>query len=276
MARYVVAGNQVTDDFLSENANQELVDPDAGTLVLTIKDPAGDIVLTVPSVDLVRLAQGHYAYTWQTESSFATDAWTWNWDYELQGVVMPTAVAEVLVLPVGSGLPSGLLDVAGLRAALGGDTKLDDTSLQLLLDAAAAALSARWGPSVGQITDRCRPFGRVIILRRPASSVLSVTEVYGPTTRLLVSSDWALRSSGQSLLRLPVGYFWPADLVDVVYAPIDDTPERKRIQLAMIKLDLAYSGLTSQTDGSHSESQSATYSDERRRLVESYALPAVP
>lgn len=253
---------------------------DSSDLELTIVD-ADDQVLdgfpvTEPTIEHTGFGQYGYVFTCPIDLPVQTIKAIWSGTGDTDS---GTVYGEDLIVVLEHGTivtdPNALLTPAQLRAALPGQTSLTDDSLQMLLDATAAAIALRWGPVAGPLTERTTGGARVIFLRRPAASITSVSELYAGTGRALVATDWRLRSSGMSLLRLPVRSDWGD--VEVVYVPTDDTAERKRIQLALMKLELAYSGLASQTDGSHSESQdTAGYSGEREAILNSYALPRVP
>lgn len=166
-----------------------------------------------------------------------------------------------------------LLTLTQIKSAVGATTVSDDV-LQILLDSAEADLITRWGAVAGPITERPRGGSRILMLRRPVLSITSVTDI--TSSIAFVSTDYFLRPSGMSLLRLPTGRDWPHS-VEVISTPVDDTATRKRIQIGLVKLDLTYSGLTSQRIGDYAETkQSTDYIDERRKMLDSYVLPAVP
>lgn len=131
-------------------------------------------------------------------------------------------------------------------------TALPDTALQTLLDAAEQAIAALLGP-VGSYTELRDGGGTYLFLRRPAASITSISERYGNVTYELVASDYELRSDGISLRRLAYGSrpaaAWTG-VVSVESVPADDLAERKRVQRALVDLDLNHNpGLTSEDIG---------------------------
>lgn len=174
-----------------------------------------------------------------------------------------------------------LYNVADMKAALGGGVSMSDQALGDELQAIEDAIALRWGAEYpGPLTDRLAGGSRLLVLRRPALSITRVTQIYGAgATRAFTTDDWLLRPSGMSLLRIPFGWDWPRD-VEVVYVPQDDTSERKRIQIAVMKAELGYSGIASQTIDGYSESSGSgsggDYASQRQAIIDSYALPRVP
>jgi hypothetical protein len=120
-----------------------------------------------------------------------------------------------------------------------------DAALSTLLDAAEQAIVGRYGAS-GNVTEIHDDGGGLyIFLGRRAASITSVTETFGDilgtADTVLASGDWILSNDGYSLKRLltgthPAGAWAPR--VTVVYAAFDDTADRKRVQMELVKLDL--------------------------------------
>lgn len=160
-------------------------------------------------------------------------------------------------------------------------TTLDDTSLAILLNAAAEDIIRCIGPA-GPITERFNVTGDLIMLGRQALSIVSASDYltgnwYGATRTTLAADDYALSTTGQTLVRLRTGthapfatwgWYWP----QVTYQPIDDTATRQRVQSELVQLDMAHKpGITQETIGSYSVSIGNTgqwnYREERAAIL---------
>jgi hypothetical protein len=113
------------------------------------------------------------------------------------------------------------------------------------------------------------------MLSRPAASIGTVIEDYWGSETTLAADDYEVRSSGQTLRRLHTGtnpaYHWRGR-VDVTYTPAVDADTRKRVQLELVKLDLAFSPtLASQTIGTWSETYASgkAYPEQRAEILAS-------
>ncbi len=217
---YVVAGATYTDGVIVKNGGGNIVDPDADTLTLTIKDPDGVVQLVVVQDDLTRTAAGQFSYDWTTEDDFDTGLWTWQWDASVDGVDLPDDAVPVVVLPVGS-LQATITSLAQVRALV--KTALSDDELSELIGREEAVLAAEVGALTGSrtetfvITDTTA--GLPVRLRRRVAAV-TVTQDNVATTdirilpdertvELLTASGWALGS-------------WTGP-VEVTYAPNDSS-----------------------------------------------------
>lgn len=272
---WVVAGAAYTDDVLVKNGAGLLVDPDAGTLTLAIKNPAGATILTVPQASMTRLGIGHFQYTWQTATSTTTGLWSWEWDGTVEGANYPNQPIPLIVLPVGSIVPDELT-VAELRSFV--KTPVPDADLQTLINAAYTDILTRYGP-VGPVTLTVRSrYQQRIYLDRPAAAVVSATEFYadpiGTGGVALNSTDWRLSPDGTVLERWPFGSnpgdYW-SERVELVLTPADDTAARKRIALLLVKLDLnASPGLVAlSAGGEYSETHDPNYVTNREAILAS-------
>ena len=162
-------------------------------------------------------------------------------------------------------------------------TTLTDEALILLLDAAMEAIVTYAGPW-GEISERYRPHGDLILLSRTPLSITSVIEtaVGSVTGTTLAANDYVIR--GQTLRRLSTGtnpswgWGWTSGFVDVTYTPADDMAERQRVQMELAKLSInaASSGggiLASQTIGTWSETYQSrtgnTYQAQRQEILSS-------
>ena len=167
-----------------------------------------------------------------------------------------------------------LLTVPDLKLHLG-HTTTDDAALQRLLDAAEASIDARIGP-LGSIIETHHASGPLLPLTRTAQAVLVVVE-HGVT---LSANDYALRPSGGIVERLSTGDH-PANRwrgrVDVTIATADDTADRIRVQIGLVKLDLGFTpGTGSETIGSWSETSSQQQGITYGQLREEYLASLVP
>lgn len=128
-----------------------------------------------------------------------------------------------------------MLDVDGLRGHV--TTDLDDEALGLLLDAAYEAIDDFAGDQSDTITERITPGpGDIVMLSRPADSVVSITEYETD----LAADDYEL-IGGQMLRRLSTGttggLYWHRRLY-VTYIPTSNESERDRVAAALVQLDL--------------------------------------
>lgn len=157
-------------------------------------------------------------------------------------------------------------------------TELDDASLGLLLDAAESAIEATLGGPVGTSVETFDGGLLHLTLRRRAESITTVVErfyLYGVTATTLATSDYELRNDRRTVRRLPTGTNpagrWGSSVV-VTYEAADDLAERKRVQAALVELDLNYTpGLTSEQIGAWMEQQQKSsvwnYATERASIL---------
>jgi len=156
---------------------------------------------------------------------------------------------------------------------------LGDDALQRLLDAAEDDIVAFDGAVASQ-TERIRSDGSdIVLLRRPVSSVTSVKEIdsYGNTYLTLESDDFRVTDL-YLLERLQTGTnprsYWYG-VVEVVYVPVDDTDARKRDQIDLVKLALAWEGVESQRVGEFS-STAGDYEAQRLAILNRRSGPRLP
>lgn len=166
-------------------------------------------------------------------------------------------------------------------------SELDDDALQLLLDAAEAAILVRYGTPGSETHDGGQSY---IFLRHRAASITTITETVSGTDTELDPTDFRLRDDGVSVLRLSTGLNTPTRSwstpawggpVVVEYVPEDLDAELARVQIALVELDLNHApGLTSETIGAWSEqfaSNSAfNYEVEREAILNSFASAIPP
>ena len=158
------------------------------------------------------------------------------------------------------------LTVAQLRTFV--TSSLVDDALQTLLDAAAASIVDVTG-ATGEVTEYLNGHYPRIVTSRLIGTVTSVTE----DDVTLAADDY--RASGYVLTRLDDGTnprsAWGSEVV-VVYASPDATAEYDRVQLELVKLDLAQNpGLVSQRIGDWEETYrtDATYEAQRADILAS-------
>ena len=172
-------------------------------------------------------------------------------------------------------------------------TTLPDAALQTLLDAAEAAILEVVGEP-GEVTEyiTARPTGsgfapwglsvgyRRISVARPIATVTSVTEYLSDEGTVLDTTDY--RASGYVLQRIPDGthprWYW-GNRVVVAYMPQDETADRERVQIELVRLDLnARPGLAEQAVEGFLERYSGAgllqYSQERADLLASLGSAA--
>lgn len=142
-----------------------------------------------------------------------------------------------------------------------------DDALLTLLSAAAAAIAGVAG-ATSEITEYVSGGYTRIVVARQIGTLTSVTE----DDVLLVAADY--RASGYVLTRLDSSGnpgIWGGRIV-VVYTPADDTAERQRVQLELVKLDLNQNpGLSAETIGTWSETYAApaSYAETRAAILAS-------
>jgi hypothetical protein len=168
------------------------------------------------------------------------------------------------------------LTVAELREHI--TTDLGDDALTRLLDAAYDAIDERAG-AAGSVTETHRsPSGRLLMLNRRASAIVSVTEqATGSSPLVLDATDYRLRPSGLMLERLatginPASYFYGP--VDIVLTVVDDASERDRVAIELVALDLEPDeiGVAAERIGDWSETSASgveTYGATREAILAS-------
>lgn len=177
------------------------------------------------------------------------------------------------------------LSVAGFREHVPGSAIPDD-AIQTVLDDIADEIDDRFGV-VATASETFRPgWSGVLILRRKAASITSVTEYLGPIeevpeTRVLAADDFRLEGPYR-VLRLRTGtnpaLSWSSYGVAVVYVPRDDTVRRVMAIVDVAKLELAHSGYTSVRLGDFAVARAgsnggADLSAERTKILRSRLAP---
>ena len=176
---------------------------------------------------------------------------------------------------------STLLTVAELRTHV--ETDLVDNAVQRLLDDVDAEIIDRLGPlasqtevhSSGPLTETSlwsyviTGNGHHLYLRRKAASITSVVERINQTNYTLGADDYLMLSDGRRVERLQ-GSTYPAlewsGIITIIYAPVDETASRKRLEADLVKLAAAYSALSSQSVGDVKLAGLSDYQAEREKL----------
>lgn len=135
-------------------------------------------------------------------------------------------------------------------------TNLSDDALQIYLDAAEADITAQIGPVSG-VVERVTTDTAYIFPARQVASVVSITERVGTVTTTLAANDYYVWPGGYVVERLVGGTnargHWTGT-VTLTYAPVSDLDIRKRVQIALVLLDLEHKpGLTGRSIGEYSE-----------------------
>lgn len=149
-------------------------------------------------------------------------------------------------------------------------TDLADVAIQLLIDAAEELIEERVGPMNDQ-TEELKQDGQAttLYLRRPALSVSGVTEHWGSDSQLLDATDYSLQAD-RELVRLSTGTHasdsW-GDRVKVTYVPKAGIMQRMLATIDLVRLSIQETGLSSVSNGDHSEVR-LDVAKERRRILE--------
>lgn len=153
-------------------------------------------------------------------------------------------------------------------------TTLPDAAVQRFIDSAESAITARRGPG-SDITETRAGGLRLISLALSADRVLAVTERDGTWSRELDATDWEIRLDRVHLVRLASGTNpaerW-APRVSVTYKPYDDIPERIACAIALVKLDIAFSGYATSAE----TQPKGDYRAQRENILQAFALGGIP
>ncbi len=162
-----------------------------------------------------------------------------------------------------------ILTVAQLREHV--TTPLVDAALQRLLDAAERDIVLTAGAS-GSAVETHDSETEFIYPSRPVSAVTSITETLGVTVTTLAANDYIVWSGGWVIERLATGTNprggWTGTVTLTSTGPAD-TAVRQMVQVALVKLDLAYEGVLSQQVGDWQMSFGAeSYSVRRAQILD--------
>jgi hypothetical protein len=156
-----------------------------------------------------------------------------------------------------------LLTVDELRTYI--TTGLSDDAVLGLLDAAEHDLG-----SIDAVTERKDGGYAALVLDRRVGTITTVKEDIDTAAPLTLSSN-DYRVDGYILHRLDTGtnprWTWNGE-VEVIHTPADDLAERKRAQVALIRLDLSIQGgITSERIGDYSVGYGAGNDYESKRAA---------
>jgi hypothetical protein len=167
-----------------------------------------------------------------------------------------------------------ILTVDDLREHI--ETSLGEAALQRLLDGTEALIVARAG-AAGSTTELVDGGYRLLTLSRPLGSVTSIVERYTDDDQLTLSAtandDYLIWPGGTVIERLTGGTnsrrTWHGRVL-VTYTPADDDDLRALAQLALIKLEMAFTpGLAMTVIGSWTEQylQGKSYDEQREEIL---------
>ena len=168
---------------------------------------------------------------------------------------MATDIA--VTLPKLSAAAETGFSVTALRGFVeGGFGGLSDGTLQTLLDAAMTAIVNEIGPP-GETDELITVHGDLLMLSRRAASITSIVERHGWIPVTIAADDYEVSRSGRLLTRLRTGtnpsWCWRGR-VKPTYVPVDDTAERIRVAVGLVKLDIVHNpGLPAITIGTWTE-----------------------
>ena len=162
------------------------------------------------------------------------------------------------------------------------ETDRSDDALNTLIADAEASLVIRYGANYpGPVTvtrflaDLSLVTPTMLYLERPAASITSITEFWGDPFReietVLAPSDYRVHYGGRAVERLGNAtnprWLW-GHRVDFSYVPVDDTPQRKRICIDLVKLALRYNATKEVVAGDFREFAYDDYTQERSNLLD--------
>lgn len=148
---------------------------------------------------------------------------------------------------------------------------LPDDALMRLLEAAENDITAKFG-AAGAVTEYLDGGFETLVLGRRVGTITSVKEWFDTAAPTTLSTD-DYRIDGYMLHRLDTGTnprsTW-AGQVQVIHTPPDTEVDRVRLQVQLVKLDLAYSGYTAEATQDESRSPMPDYNLARRRVLNTY------
>lgn len=151
------------------------------------------------------------------------------------------------------------------------ETDLAAPALQRLLDSEEAEIVRRYGPHDDAVFVGVGG-GAYLFLPRPAAEVTTITETGGYVDPLeLEEDDYELLHGGRTVRRLSGGTNSAArwsPTVSVVYVPLSDTDQRRRVLVDLCRLDLQNNALAIERVGDYT-AHSKDYQRERERLLRS-------
>jgi hypothetical protein len=237
---------------------------------------ATDALKIDAAATVVNAAAGQVQYNWAAADVDTTGTMFLWWHVTLaSGLTQDSPETELIVQEHG-------VRIADIRDFV--ETGISDAALALMESTATEEVINRFGDD-SVVTERFYgAYGTTIRLNRPATSITSVIErdsqLVALGTPLAVGLDYDLLHSGRTLVRLTGGP-WAAPywryIVDVIYTPKTEANARRRLVIDLVKLEVQYSGLSSEMIGDYSSNMmdrtggSTTYYKEREKLFASFS-----
>lgn len=156
------------------------------------------------------------------------------------------------------------------------NSHLQDSELQALIDRVEAELVTRFGAAgTSDISEDCYGDDCELFTSRPFSAITSVTDYQQiGSSGTSVSSTEYQAIGKQGYLKKASGSW--GIYTTVVYAPIDQDSQRKRVIIDLVKLDLARSPLAMEQVQDEFEYQSPEdWNAEREKIIRSLGFLAI-
>jgi hypothetical protein len=160
------------------------------------------------------------------------------------------------------------MTIAELRAHV--KTDLTDDALQQLLDDAEAAIEEAHGQLETQTdTFEGETGANALFLSRKALTITTVVEEVCGVSTTLETDDYVMRYENRQIKRLTTGTnprrTW-GDVVIIAYVPVDETAQRTRMAIDLVKLAVQYNALGSESVGDY-KMTGLVYEDERNKIL---------
>lgn len=165
-------------------------------------------------------------------------------------------------------MASTLISVPEMRSHVESD--LDDKALERLVDAADAEVIRAAGPHDGEQTvTLLHQTGSLVWLPRPATSIKLLKEAQDEqaivTVAELLPHTYMFTVGGRAIRRIN-GYWLP--IVQVTYTPVPDNSRRVQALIDLVKLEVQYSGLSSEGVGTYrGQGGPAWWNSEKQRIL---------
>lgn len=157
-----------------------------------------------------------------------------------------------------------LLTLSETRAQI--QTSLTDAELQAVInreeDEIVRLYGASYSGSAGTVTETLEGGGAGLFLRRPLTTVASVTE----DDAALAATDYRAWAQQGRLERLPKGARW-GEVVAVVYVPYDDNLRRKSVLVDLVRLAVEKTALKSESIAGEYSYSAPEWEAERAQLL---------
>lgn len=153
-----------------------------------------------------------------------------------------------------------LVTVAQVREHV--PTDLVDAALQRVIDAVEELLDDRVGALNSETEAFLGETSTTLYLRRPALSLTTVTTYASGVPTVLATTDYELRD-GRTVVLASASI----EKVVVTYVPKAGVMQRILATIDLVRLSVQETGLSSASDGDHSETR-LDIAKERRRIIE--------